>query len=95
MVFLDCFRQTDQGQAHINVKIGCCNKKVMKKRLSKHNSTILMSLFEMTDDKFNLFLKIIQEEYYKTHVKIEDTNTNTDTPRNKDVYLVPTVTPNK
>ncbi len=60
MIFLDCFRQTEQGQAHINVKIGCCNKKFSKK-LSKHDSIKLIKLFEMSEEKFDKIIKLIDE----------------------------------
>ena len=56
MAFLDCFRPSESGQAHINVKIGCCNKKY-KRKLSKVDSAKMISLLELSDDKFNKIME--------------------------------------
>lgn len=60
---LDCFRpiSTDgDAEAHINIKIGCCNKKI-KKSISKVDSNMLLSLFELSDEKFNEIIRAIYE----------------------------------
>lgn len=59
MAILDCFRPTDQAEAHIMIKVGCCNKKITKK-LSPANSVSLLNLMELNDEKFNYIMKKIE-----------------------------------
>jgi Na+/phosphate symporter len=68
---LDCLKpSTTTGDAHITVKLNCCNKKIKKKtQLSEKDIAMLSSLFEQNDDKFNEILKIIVEELKKDDQK--------------------------
>lgn len=68
MAFLDCFRPKDQAQAHINVKIGCCNKKVSR-TLKRSETDKILKMFEMTEEKFNKLLQAI--EHIEKHSESE------------------------
>lgn len=61
MIF-ECFKPTamEGSDAQITVKIGCCNKRVVKK-LSPGNSTSLLNLMQMNDEKFQYIMKKIDE----------------------------------
>lgn len=60
MAILDCMKASEAGEAHINIKIGCCNKKTSKK-LKREDSKTLMKLFKLSDDKFIQILEKIDE----------------------------------
>ena len=60
MAMLDCFRPSDSAEAHINIKVGCCNKKI-KKILTKQTSVILLNILQMNDDDFNEVLKNLSQ----------------------------------
>ena len=60
MAILDCMKASEAGEAHINIKIGCCNKKTSKK-LKREESKTLMKLFKLSEEQFVQILEKINE----------------------------------
>jgi hypothetical protein len=60
MTILDCMKASQNGEAHINVKIGCCNKRTTRK-LKHEDSRVILKLFMLSDEKFTQILAKINE----------------------------------
>lgn len=63
MIF-ECMKPTSSegSDAHVTVKIGCCNKtRKISKKLSPANSLSLLNLMSMPDAKFQYIMKKIEE----------------------------------
>lgn len=61
MIF-ECFKPNafEGSEAQITVKVGCCNKKITKK-LSPGNSTSLLNLMHLNEEKFQYIMKKIDQ----------------------------------